>query len=244
MNEKLLSGLVSAAADEYFKDLYPSSSEFSNLDYNTRRLTELGTEVFGTNELNSALLGLGKLKADTIKGYGSTLGSYQSLTPGIRGQYMERIYNTPSAIFDYSLDTTQFTQGISAVGDSLTKLGLGMTAASSGFTLVNDAIYGDGIDFGDGFREGGYVATNAAFAASSFDTFKDITSLARLNPIGMLFTAIDIGLQVSPEYTIQYGVNAGNKVNGWTKAMYQIGDLNHANKQINPKFDYWRGNKF
>uniref|UniRef100_UPI0035642070 hypothetical protein n=1 Tax=Pseudoalteromonas sp. TaxID=53249 RepID=UPI0035642070 len=180
----------------------------------------------------------------TIKGYGSTLGSYQSLTPGIRGQYMERIYNTPSAIFDYSLDTTQFTQGISAVGDTLTKTGLFMTLGSSVATLGYDYMYGDGrLDTGDWFREGGYVVTNTVFALSSFDQFKDVTALTRLNPIGMMFTAIDIGLQISPEYTVQFGPYAGNQVNGWTKVMHANADIIDANKQVNSKFDLFKGNK-
>lgn len=44
--------------------------------------------------------------------------------------------------------------------------------------LAEDHFSGDGIDFGDGFREGGYIATNLAFGAVSINALKNVFSLA------------------------------------------------------------------
>lgn len=216
----------------------PSNSAFSTWDYNSRYAIEQLPSLFGTNEINGALLGLGTLAKTTSKGWGSTGSNYKSMQSGIVGSYFDRVYGAgkTTVINNYALDTRVFSSGISDVGDGLTKIGYGFTAASSLITLANDYKYGDGIDFGDGFREGGYLAVNTAFATSSLSRFKNVTALARLSPIGMAFTGLDIALQATPSYTVKYGPHAGQVTDGWTKAMHQTSDIVHANQQINPNY--------
>lgn len=233
--------LIENTLNQYAKDNFnvlPTNSALSTWDYNSRYAMEQLPSLFGTNEINGALLGLGALAKTTSKGWGSTGSNYKSMQNGVVGSYFDRVYGVGRAtvINNYALDTRLFTSGIANVGDNLTKLGFGFTAASGVITLANDQLYGDGVDFGDGFREAGYLAVNGVFAASSFNLFKDISALTRLSPVGMAFTGLDIVLQATPSYTVKYGPHAGQVTNGWTKAMHQTSDIVHANQQINPNY--------
>ncbi|AQP98411.1 hypothetical protein B0W48_00545 [Pseudoalteromonas aliena] len=237
VNNALIENTLNQYANDNFNVL-PTNSALSTWDYNSRYVMEQLPSLFGTNEINGALLGLGALAKTTSKGWGSTGNNYKSMQSGVVGSYFDRVYGVgkTTVINNYALDTSVFSSGIANVGDGLTKIGYGFTAASSLITLANDHKYGDGIDFGDGFREGGYLAVNSAFAAGSLNRFKNVTALSRLSPIGMAFTALDIALQATPSYTVKYGPHAGQVTDGWTKAMHQTSDIVHANQQINPNY--------
>ena len=82
-------------------------------------------------------------------------------------------------------------------------------------TLLNP----DGYDNFDVARETGKFVTDSLAAATALSKF------ARFTPVGIAYTAVDIGVQnFVPDYTIQYGSNAGDIANGWSGLMHRSTD--------------------
>ena len=103
---------------------------------------------------------------------------------------------------------------LDVLGKGLAGAGVGLSFASAWNNTSNGA---------NAFKEWGKFGVDALAAATV------IPKLARFSPVGLVYTAVDLGVQSLPDYTIQNGIYKGDVVNGWTGVTYRSVDY-EANK--------------
>ena len=128
-------------------------------------------------------------------------------------------------------------QNWSFAGDSIGKLSLpmgGLSIASSVFGAINETYYNpNGFDYIDAAREGIKVGVDAASLATA------APQLAKFTPLGWLYTAADVAVQLTPDYAIKYGAYRWESRSGWTKLMYMHSDARQsARESLSPEAYY------
>ncbi|MCW8108280.1 hypothetical protein OPS25_07210 [Alteromonas ponticola] len=138
-----------------------------------------------------------------------------------------------------SQDWAPLSKGMSGFGNNLGVIG-GFTSA---LTAMNET-YGnsEGFDGLDAFREFGKAGVDVTAGLTGVSRFA--STLGRFSPVGVAYTAADLAVQFSPDYTVQYGSHAGEVKTGWTKLFYAQGDVIHANQQIDPNWKPFGPGKF
>jgi hypothetical protein len=128
-------------------------------------------------------------------------------------------------------------QNWSFAGDAIGKLSLplgGISIASSIFGAINETYYNpNGFDKIDAAREGIKVGVDAASLATA------APQLAKFSPLGWLYTAADVAVQLTPDYTVRYGAYRWESRSGWTKLMYMHSDARQsARESLSPEAYY------
>ena len=106
----------------------------------------------------------------------------------------------------------------------------------SGINAANETILNpSGFDVGDGIREWGKFGVDTAAALTEFKAF------ASFNPVGLVYTGIDLAVQNLPAHTVKFGSQVGQQKTGWTGVWHSIVDY-EAQKVVNGTT--WIGPKY
>lgn len=183
-----------------------------------------------SNQINAAGVGVFSLEEMAKRGWGSQLNVARTPMDKINMQLGVGAFAEP--IGGARVDTRSFAPLLGGLSEGLTKVSLTASTIGAAQALMNDK---DGVDFGDGFRELGKLGVDFAAAAP---TLSNVKYLTRFNPVGVAYTAADLAVQLTPDYTIQYGQYAGETRSGWTKLMYMNADQQQRVMNVSPEAHY------